>query len=405
VKRRRMLRSSSERTVEGSASFWGSIRLMLIITLCLLWISLDMLFYRLSTLGSSGYRYAFIPLVVVAFLIWRGVVYIKTIYGLRTSDSAREYLFAELFGWQYPAVTVSDGHPQVKQDADNLVIDLGGPGYVVVQPGNAALVENLNGGVRVLAPGRHFISRYEIFKEAISLEERNARIEKITATAKDGIEVNARDIRYRYRLMSDPQAAAVRQTGSFYPFSQQAVIDMVYNRNMSANGVAGWHQGVNQGVETPISDFIRTHPVDYLTAPNVEGRDARQELYNQFLSEGGRNQFKMRGAELLWIDIGHFEVPEKSVIEQRMSTWQAKWIGSANVVRAYGESKRIAYQELGRAEAQADMLLSIVHALDETGMQGDPQQTRRALYLARIAQLLETMSSQALLPGHTPPEK
>jgi hypothetical protein len=84
-----------------------------------------------------------------------------------------------------------------------------------------------------------------------------------------------------------------------------------------------------------------------------------------------------------------------------LNTWQAKWAGDANIVRAYGESQRLAFQEMGRAEAQAEMLMSIVHGLEEVGSQTNARQNTRAIYLARIAQLLDAMGRKALPSGES----
>jgi hypothetical protein len=59
----------------------------------------------------------------------------------------------------------------------------------------------------------------------------------------------------------------------------------------------------------------------------------------------------------------------------------------------------MAYEELGRGEGQAYVLMSIIQALEEAKQEGDLQQNQRALYLARIARLLEGMNRPSLPPG------
>jgi hypothetical protein len=82
-----------------------------------------------------------------------------------------------------------------------LIEAIGGPGYLYILPGNVVLVEGLDGQIRVLGAGRHFITCLERVKEVFSLEERYAQVEKIAAPSRDGLEVVARDIRYRYQLI------------------------------------------------------------------------------------------------------------------------------------------------------------------------------------------------------------
>ncbi len=365
---------------------------------------LDFMLYRTSTMGGWGIRYLVIPLLIPVFLFVAGGRYTQYLYRLESWQDGFNYLMAAAFGVGYASLSVSEGKPVVDQPGKvNPILRIGGPGYLLVQPGNVVLLEDYSGDLRVLGAGMHFIYQAETIKEMLVLEEQKALVEKMAATTRDGIEVVARDVQYRYRL--DRGLGGEDSAGYFsdnpFPYSEDAVLQMTYNRNVTVNGVATWHFGVNQVVDTVITDYIRQSLIDHLTAPSAQGSDPRGEIYKQFYSEAGARRFKEKGAELLWIDIGHFDIPDKQVAEQRLSTWQARWAGNAGVVRAYGESHRLAFQEMGRAEAQAEMLMSIVHGLEDVGAQSDVRQNTRAIYLARIAQLLDAMGRQALPPGET----
>jgi hypothetical protein len=98
------------------------------------------------------------------------------------------------------------------------------------------------------------------------------------------------------------------------------------------------------------------------------------------------------GAELLWVDVGHIEIEDESVDELRTNLWSADLAGDAAEVRAYGDAIRQAYQELGRAEAQADLIMSIAGALSEANLGDNPKDNIRKILLARTAQLLNAMN-------------
>jgi hypothetical protein len=366
---------------------------------------LNFVLYRSSTMGGIGLRYLILPVIVSVLLFLAGGNFVKYLYRLESLQEGFSYLMSAAFGIGYARLGVSEGKPHIDRPGKiNPITRIGGPGYLMVQPGNVVLLEDYAGSIRILGAGQHLISRTETVKEMLTLEEQKAQVEKMGATTRDGIEVVARDVQYRYRLDRGlaPKSSAGYIAENPFPYSEDAVIQMVYNRTLTANGISGWHFGVNQVVDTIITDYIRQHLFDHLTAPGAQGGDPRGEIYKQFYSEGGIKRFKEKGAELLWIDIGHFDIPEKQVAEQRLSTWQARWAGNANVVRAYGESHRLAFQEMGRAEAQAEMLMSIVHGLEDVGAQNDSRQNTRAIYLARIAQLLDAMGRQALPSGEAP---
>jgi hypothetical protein len=388
------------------------LRLFIAITLAFLWAIGNFFFYRLTIMPGMGFRYLLAPWVVLFLLIFAGINYVRISYSLPNLKSALNYFVACMFGMQMPILVISDGKAQTSSTQEHIILKVGGPGYLVIQSGNVVSLEDISGKVRVVGAGRHFISRLESVKEIASLEERFAHIERLSATTKDGIEILVRDIRYRYRLCCDPKSnnEPGSQSDNLFSFSEEAVIQMTYNRTLAPNGISTWHMAVNQVVEAVITDYIRQHPVDSITAPQTQGidalaLDARGDIYRELYSQSGRNRFREKGAELIWIDIGHFETPEKTVIEQRVNTWQARWLGNANVVRATGEAQRTASQELGRAEAQAEMLKNIVHSLESIGAPGEArQQNIRALYLARIAQLLDAMSTQPLYLEENPPK-
>jgi hypothetical protein len=170
---------------------------------------------------------------------------------------------------------------------------------------------------------------------------------------------------------------------------------MAYNRSVSKDGLTAWHDAVKGVITGSIAAYITSHQLDQITAPRYGEGDPRREISTRLNTPQVRDALKEIGAQLLWCDIGHFGVEVKGVLEQRIETWRAGWVGRANVKRAYGEARRVAHQEIGRAEAQAEILMSIIHALDDINL-GNKEQTDRNirnLILIRTAQVLEAMAS------------
>jgi hypothetical protein len=166
---------------------------------------------------------------------------------------------------------------------------------------------------------------------------------------------------------------------------------MIYNRTVSEQELGDWSSGVASDIRKALAGYINRHTLDHLTAPEESGGDPRGGIKRELHSQTVTNELQRRGTELLWIDIGSFEIPNKQVDQQRLNTWQAKWMGDARLTRSYGEAQRLAYQEIGRAEAQAEMLISIMHALSDVDLRGGTRQSLRDVILVRTAQLLEAM--------------
>ncbi len=264
---------------------------------------------------------------------------------------------------------------------------IGGPGIVFVSPGNAVLFEGQAAPTAIYPEGSHFVPRFETI-QPIALEDQYGELESISAMTRDGFDLKVGRTRFRFRLLADRQAGRRKNP---YPYSAEAIYDMIYNRTVSEEGVGDWGSGVAGDIRRVISGYINKHTLDHLTAPDGSGSDPRGDIQRELHSPVFSNALRRRGTEIISIDIGNFEIARKEVEQQRLNTWQAKWMGDARLARSYGEAQRLAYQEIGRAEAQAEMLISIMHALSDVNLRGGTRQSLRDVILVRTAQLLEAM--------------
>lgn len=243
--------------------------------------------------------------------------------------------------------------------------------------------------------GRHYIARFETIKEIISLEEQQSEVDKVTAISRDGIPVEVQQIRFRYTLESELQPYnPYPDPNDPFPLSAYAALNMVYNRNLDKEGKSSWHDSIKKAIQGTITDYISEHTIDDLIVPTSPQKNPRLELSEKFKSKAFRDRLSRLGAQLLWIDIGHFALPEKMVSEQHINLWQARWDGDVNIIRAFGEAQQQAYQEMGRAEGQAEMLISIIHAMDDLDLQNESRQQLRLMIISRLAQLLDRMNQQ-----------
>jgi hypothetical protein len=144
-------------------------------------------------------------------------------------------------------------------------------------------------------------------------------------------------------------------------------------------------------VKGKITGYIESRQFDQIVTPDFQKGDPRKQIRDQLFTPETENRLKSIGAKLLWCDIGHFE-EDRDALQQHLDTWSAKWKGSADVTRAEGEAQRVAYQELGRAEAQAEMLTSIIHAFDDIDLSPENKDRNiRNVILMRTAQVLESL--------------
>ncbi|MCJ7818460.1 MAG: hypothetical protein MUP25_01420, partial [Syntrophales bacterium] len=117
----------------------------------------------------------------------------------------------------------------------------------------------------------------------------------------------------------------------------------------------------------------------------------RQTITNRLFSQGVRGRLRSNGAELLWWDIGHFKIEDRRVADQLVENWGVIWEGDAKIQRAFGEAERIKLLEIGRAEAQAELLDEILKTFQTMEMFDDSRENVVNLLLARTAQILDGM--------------
>ena len=354
-----------------------------------------------SFLVKDGWRDLVAPYSAGLMAFMAGARYLQDIYELDKVKNAFHYLFASFFGIHYPELNIYAGKKGYVEDETNMLDVIGGPGYVNISPGNAVLLEGRDAPVAILTNGRHFVPSFQTI-QPIALEDQYGELDGITAMTRDGFDVKIGRTRFRFRLLAGPIS---RSRLDPYPYSDDAVYDMVYNRTVSEQGLGEWGTGVSTEISKVLTDFINRHTLDQLTAPEESGGDPRGEIQRELRSQSIKDRLHERGTELLSIDIGSFEIPNKQVEQQRLTTWQSKWMGDARLTRSYGEAQRLAYQEIGRAEAQAEMLISIIHGLSDINLRVGTRQSLRDIILVRTAQLLETMGQSLPEEGEPIPSR
>lgn len=73
---------------------------------------------------------------------------------------------------------------------------------------------------------------------------------------------------------------------------------------------------------------------------------------------------------------------------------------------AHGDAQKQAYEELGRAEAEAELLTSIMHALDGVHLGNNKAQTMQNIILMQTAQVIKALNTPPAVDKLSkPPEK
>lgn len=331
--------------------------------------------------------YSLLPFLIISIAAFWVVRYTRISLGFTRYWYAFRYLFSVLFNVWYPWIDIDDGQIDPSQTHRLPLDHFIGPSMVTIQPGNVLVTENLFGEINTYGVGRIRINRFETIKDIIDLRDQHSSRSLISEFSNDGIRVNVRDLQFRYRLLGSREA---RTLADPYPFDRDTVVDMVYNRSNDGTGPTPWDMIVGFSVSGVVINYVNRHTIDDLTAPRSSNRNPRQDIRDELYSERVREGLAASGAELIWVDIGHFEMPSE-VSGQRTDTWSARWAGEAEVARATGESEREGARRLGRAQAQAEILNGIIENLQVLDYQGKQADQLRQIILMQIPHILDSL--------------
>jgi hypothetical protein len=143
---------------------------------------------------------------------------------------ARDFIFQAAFATDYNTVRIREGKI-IDADQSSPIVQIGGPGYVIVELDSAALFERPDGSSHVIPPtvgerrGRKVIEGFERIRQATDLRDINGS-QEVSARSRDGIPVLAKDIQYSYSIYRGENSVKTLQTP--YPFSEKALENLVY---------------------------------------------------------------------------------------------------------------------------------------------------------------------------------
>lgn len=356
----------------------------------------------LSLVHPQTLRHALPPLIGLLLALGMAANYVRDLFELADLETGNRYLNAAMFGSGYPAISIRGGKYEVSEGGwglgarpgevdTNPISKIGGPGYVIVSPGNVALFERVGGPSKVAGAGQHFIRRFETLREVVDLRDQFRERAEVRATTKDGMPVVVEKVQVSFRVRTSNRPRTQREA---YPFSISAVRGIAYGKTVSAKGPSLWTDSVPNTVASIIRDYIsRTLLDDLITGPEVrpesasgngqsaeaetvdhktrlallmaqkeKQKDPRDKLKAVLESTETRHKFNAMGVDLLWVSLGHIKTPT-DVLDKYTKTWGAKWHGEAIKKLAEGNAHKLRAMGIIRAFAQiglvGDMIKSV----------------------------------------------
>ncbi len=345
----------------------------------------------------ANLRYIIAPLAGVLMILLSAGNLVRDLYNLPNLRQGFHYVKSSMFGLGYPVLNIHRGQADPAAKDLCLIRDVGGPGYLIIQPGNVVVLRTLRDFSSVEVSSSHFLAPFERIAQIANLDEQHGYAEELSTLTRDGIRITLQDIHFRYHILQADETGRRRKRSMDdpYPYSREAMVSIAANLAVAEDGQESWRSAVKRTVLEQIITYVNAHDLDHLTAPRREGQDPRARMHEELMvNPETRSSLSDLGAELLWVDIGHLEINEPGVENQRLDLWTANISGKADLVRAEGEAKRKALHELGKATAQARMINSIARVMKDVDLDNSDSKRVRSLVLMRISQMLDAMHDQ-----------
>ncbi|MEP7357437.1 MAG: SPFH domain-containing protein [Anaerolineales bacterium] len=347
--------------------------------------------FFVSFFSRQVLRHAIPAALGFVLAVYYGASYLRDLLELPDLKQGLNYLAATVFGRGYPRMSINGGQASVADPETNPMLKIGGPGWVDIKIGNAALFEKVIGPSAVLGAGTHFIRRFETLREAFDLREIDRVKNDVKLMTKDGVPIVLNELRVRFRI----RARELRTESNPFPAMTSAIRRAAYSRKVNAKGLEVWAEMVTGAARGTIGDWISRHRMDELVPPPRDGNQPedpapppyRQALHALFHDKQTRLKFADMGAEVIWVSVGHLRPdpdvdPELAadrdvtgrdkIHAQLIDTWK-----SSHAARAQDEiSDARAYarwlSDTARAEAESELILALTAGLTEARASGLP---------------------------------
>jgi hypothetical protein len=303
---------------------------------------------------------------------------------------AGKFISQAAFGLMYNTIHIREGKI-VEADLASPVVQIGGPGNVVVELDSAVLFERPDGSYHIISPtnnGSLVVTAFERVRAIIDLRDVNEG-QTVTARSKDGIPVIARDIQYSFSIYRGPEPVK-KDRKTPYPFDQDSILTLVYKNpkpvkpgettTYKADWISPLPGKIAGQIAGDVSGFVGRLTLSQFLSniglpeqANIDMLEKKIDQESQRISEQSSRQvldptpvresftartemtaalyenFKKRAAQkgvyLNWIGVGTWDTPAEIIPAKHMQAWQ---LSRENFVRGNAD-------ELNRVQNEAKL--------------------------------------------------
>jgi regulator of protease activity HflC (stomatin/prohibitin superfamily) len=320
-----------------------------------------------------------------------------------TPNDAFGYLWSIILGTNQPWVVVENGEV-VGSKKKGILDTMGGPGLLIVRPGNAVVLQRTGEISQIVGPGLHRVRRHEKIRRIVRLGPLWNTQDVEDVLTRDGVPLTIRlGVGYRIESKEDTD----RRIG---PPANPGVIEgdyLVYEdtiRKAVLNVTPiGWEITACAGCESQLRDIIGTYTLGQLFGLETVQRATDQEIEfhesqrvikrieERILNNLATGLAANLGINIRTVDIQSVMVPEQ-VEEQMLEAWSAEWRQRTQTAMRTTAAAAFAKMERIKLEARKAAFEQVFGAIRRGLELFDSSDPRFDRYVETITKLAVEMS-------------
>jgi regulator of protease activity HflC (stomatin/prohibitin superfamily) len=341
----------------------------------------------------------FIPVItgwIIAY--WAAVSLVRILYDLPDYSYARRFLSrlitAQTTGEK--AVAVSSQTLEALR-SESIMLRVGGPGQLVIPPGEVGVSEINGRYYRILPSGKNNLKPFEYVHSVLSLRTQERQVTDVALVTNDAMTLTA-DYTISFHIDRDGEMPTRNQP---YPFRLDAVEKAAYTQTNSGEKVFDWMAQAANSAKGILVSIASKYTFDELMHPAGGSVEPYYQL-TQELERKVRNKLEDFGAELASIRIDRLDLSEEAE-QQYIDYWLANMETQITLEKAEGAASSLEITEIARAEAEIIMIRAIAEGL-ESARQAGNMNTMRDIIALRMVEALEKMALQSQADTQVPPD-
>ncbi len=307
----------------------------------------------------------FIPLVASLWLARIAISrFLESFYDL-ADQSAAKSLLNRLLARGIPSTSIGSlNHQNFREQIErNTQLRVGGPGYLYIDSGAAAITEHNGRFKRVLSSGSHALGRFEYPVAVIDIRPQERDIPVIQMMTSDGIDLMV-DVNVIFQIGRDGRQPSKQQQ---FPFDFDSARKAAYaETNIDGEKQIAWDTITMFATAAELRKLVAESQLDDLIHTRQSGIHPHPQL-KRAMTQRLKPVLREIGVEILESQLGRFELPPP-VVQKNIHYWQTQWENQSGEQKASDAGESSGQIVDLRTIALSDLAQTMATTVKSTGI-------------------------------------